>query len=241
MAEVTDAVVHQLIYLDISSFTWISAPFCHVKTLVGKHLQFVTEWILLVLFAGGLRPAVGPRTTGHKRSRYPHPLGSEQCCSGAGRSNFRRDLPTASGDSPRVEPTHQPEAREYWDGVGGLQAAALPVGVAVNSALLFQVQRVKIALMQIHVTSQQRVVQLCAGTVQPGLISRACPTKLDRSETQAQVLTSCHPVTPLVCSPALFLPTSTFQNLLHTQFEGTTCSGLSQNTILTKPLYIIWT
>lgn len=184
---------------------------------------------------------MGPRTAGHKGSRYPHPLGSEQCCSVPGGNNSRRDLPTASGDSPGVEPTHQPEAREYWggwDGVGGLQAAALRVGVAVNSALLSQVQREKIALMQIHVTSQQRVVQLCAGTVQPGLISCVCPTKLNRSEAQAQVLTCCHPVTPLVCSPG---PTSTFRNLLQAQFEGATCSGLSQNTVLTKPLHTVWT
>lgn len=78
----------------------------------------------LALFAGGLHPAVGARTAGHKGSRHPHPLGTEQCCSLPGRSNSRRDLPMASGDSPRVEPTHPAEACEYWegwDGVGGLQ------------------------------------------------------------------------------------------------------------------------
>lgn len=96
----------------------------------------------------------------------------------------------------------------------------------MSSALLSQIQREKIALMQSYGMSQQRVIQPCTGTVQPGLFSCVCSRELNRSEAQAQVLTSCHPDSYIVSVfPSTIFPgpTSTFQNLVQAQFEGTTC------------------
>lgn len=158
MSELTDAVQHQLLSLEI----WLlSLPLG--QSLAGKHFQLVTEWILFSLFAGGLCPAVGARTAGHQGSRHPHPLGTEQCCSLPGRSNSRCDLPTASGDSPRVEPTHPPEACECWEGGMGWEGSrGCSASASLSSAPLSQVSRGKKSCFNAssHCT-----------TVQPGLFS----------------------------------------------------------------------
>lgn len=112
--------------------------------------------VLFALFAGGLCPAVGARTAGHQGSRHPHPLGTEQCCSLPGRSHSRCDLPPASGDSPRVEPTHPPEACECWEGGKGWGGSrGCSASASLSSALLSQLSREKkVVLMQAHIAAR---------------------------------------------------------------------------------------
>lgn len=112
MTEVSEAVMHQLIYLEIELLSSLLR-----KTLAGKNIQSTAEWILSLWFClqGDCIQLRVTELQGMKEADIHSPWALNSATLSQVGVTLGKTYPQVQSDSPRVEQTDQPEDCEHLE------------------------------------------------------------------------------------------------------------------------------